>query len=145
MPKVLIVYDTKTGKTEKMAFEIAKGIGKVKGIEIFLRKVSEVKPSEVKESQAIIIGSPTHNAEVSREIWKFLKEMEKFDLKDKLGSAFGSYGWSGEAVSHLIGSMQSFGMSIVGFGISVQDVPNESDLAECRKLGEVIAERLQKN
>jgi NAD(P)H dehydrogenase (quinone) len=57
--KVLIVYDSRTGNTEQMAFAVAKGIEK-NGLEAVLRKVEEASVDELPKVQALILGSPVY-------------------------------------------------------------------------------------
>jgi len=70
---------------------------------------------------------------------------KKIKLKGKIGAAFGSYGWSGEAPSLLLEIMKKrFEMETIEPGLTVRYAPDEKALEECRKLGKTVAERILK-
>jgi flavorubredoxin len=74
----------------------------------------------------------------------FLFEMEKADLKGKVGAAFGSYGWSGESVQMLTDTLKHiFGMNVIEPGLKVLRRPDESGLKQCREFGKRIAEKIR--
>jgi len=56
--RVLVAYYSQTGNTEKMAASIAKGVSAAKGVEAVLRKVSDVKDSEILDADGILVGTP---------------------------------------------------------------------------------------
>ena len=98
MPRVLIIYDTRTGNTGQMARAVAEGAKSVEGVEVALKRVRETQRDDLANADAIVLGSPTHNAQPSRDMRRLLADLKKVPMKDKAGAAFGSYGWSGEAV-----------------------------------------------
>jgi len=74
----------------------------------------------------------------------FLFEMDKVDLKGKVGAAFGSYGWSGESVEILTETMKNLaGMDVIEPGLKVKRRPSEKGLEECRAFGKKIAARIK--
>jgi flavorubredoxin len=64
-------------------------------------------------------------------------------VKGLTSSAFGSYGWSGEAVAHLMGLLAEMKVETVGEGIKVKNVPTPDDLAACSSLGGKLSEILK--
>jgi hypothetical protein len=52
----------------------------------------------IEEADALVFGSPTINGDAVKPVWDLLSSLTMVDVKGKLGAAFGSYGWSGEAV-----------------------------------------------
>jgi len=76
--KILIVYDSLFGNTEKIAHAIKEGIGK-KGIVV--RKVKEVKPEHMKNIDLLIVGSPVHGGRPSQDTKKFLECISKASWK----------------------------------------------------------------
>ena len=72
----------------------------------------------------------------------FLKQIEKLDLKGKVGVAFGSYGWSGESIPTLISRMKSFGMKVIEPGTTAIQVPDAATIEKCFKLGRTVAQGL---
>lgn len=65
MAKVLIVYDSRTGNTEKMAHAVAEGTKQVRNIEVIVKKVDQTKLEDLLNTDGIIIGSPTYYGQMS--------------------------------------------------------------------------------
>ena len=117
---VLICYYSDSGKTEQMALAVERGAKSVAGIEVKLKAISATTSQDVISADAIIIGSPVYNANVSPEVLQFIKSwpFENQPLRDKLGAAFVTAGGmsAGEelATVSLLHSMMIFGMLTVG-------------------------------
>jgi len=143
LPKLVVVYDSKTGNTQRMAEAVADGARKVKEVEVTVRKIGEAFPiTELEEADGIILGSPCNYANVTPEMRMFLDSLKKADLKDKVGAAFGSWGWSGEAVEIVIENMESFGMTVLG-SVEANYKPSDEDLKKCSELGEAVADKIK--
>jgi len=91
------VYDSQTGNTEKMAKAVVEGARSVPGVEVVLKYY--VRPEELEEASAIIFGSPTYHHDMTLPIKHILEEAARANvqLQGKIGTDFGSYGWSDEA------------------------------------------------
>jgi len=142
MTKVSIIYASGQGKTKLMAETIAEGVKTVKSIDVVLKSSVEAGHEDVADADAILLGGSTYNYQLNKAMVHFLKEMEKLDLKGKVGVAFGSYGWSGEGVPTLIENMKSFGMNVIEPGISAKQAPDEKAIEECFKMGITVAQVL---
>ena len=100
--EALIIYSTMTNNTKKMANHLVEGLEE-KGIPSRVIKadknsnIDEIKEA-ISKADAIFFGSSTRYADMVGTIEDVLKELKDMDLSNKLGIAFGSYGWSGEAV-----------------------------------------------
>ena len=141
MSKAIVIYDSRTGTTEKLARAIQKVL-KDSGIEVTLRKAAKAKADELKGVDAVILGSPEYNGEVTDPMKTFLAEMETVDLKGKIGAAFGSYGWDGEAIENMADTMtRVYGMETIVPTLKVLE--RETDLGETRDFARKIAERIQ--
>jgi len=118
--KVLIVFHSETGNTEQLAQSVAEGARSVEGVEVVLLSVDDVTSDQLVESDAIIVGSPVYNANVSPEISAFIASwpFEGQPLKDKVGAAFVTAGGisAGEEIvqMNILQSMLVFGMIVVG-------------------------------
>jgi flavorubredoxin len=67
----------------------------------------------------------------------------KVRLEGKIGAAFGSYGWSGEAPKLILEVLKNrFGMRIIGSGLTLLYTPDKSGLEQCRNLGKTVAEKI---
>jgi len=145
MPKLLVVYDSQTGNTEKMAKAVVEGAKSVAGVEVVLKY--HVRPEEFEEASAIIFGSPTYHHDMTLPIKDILEEAAKANvqLQGKIGAAFGSYGWSGEAPRLILEVLKNrFGMRIIGSGLALLYTPDENGLEQCRNLGRTVAEKIAK-
>ena len=97
MKKILIAYDSKTGRTEKMAEYIAEGI-RSDGKEASVKKISELpNVTNLAGYDAYIFGCPTYFKDITEDMKKFLFIAKEAGLKGKVGGAFGSYTHLGNA------------------------------------------------
>ena len=78
MPTVLVVYDSKTGNTEKVAKLVAEGVEEVEGVRCVLKRVDDISLDDLSESDGIIIGSPTYYGLMSAKIKKLLDESVRY-------------------------------------------------------------------
>lgn len=102
MPKISIIYGSGLGRTKAMAEAIAEGAKTVEGVEVTLRDAYDAKPEDIRDADAIILGGSTYNYKLINSMNPVLKDMESMDLKNKIGVAFGSHGWSGEGSKRLL-------------------------------------------
>jgi len=145
MSKAIVVYDSRTGNTTLMARAIEEGIRQA-GIEVLSTRAVTATVEDVKDADAVILGSPTYYRDMIASVKTFLFEMEKADLKGKVGAAFGSYGWSGEAVQMIADTMKHiFGMNVIEPGLKVLRKPTEDGLKQCREFGRQVAEKIKES
>jgi flavorubredoxin len=143
--KALVIYDTMWQSTRKMAETIIEGLGGA-GVEaksMYLRSLhrSDII-TEVLDAGAIIIGSPTINNGLYPTVSDFLTYLKGLRPKNKIATAFGSYGWSGEAVKLIIKELEEMNFKVVDPGLKVSYVPDSEDLKACFQLGKKIGEAL---
>jgi flavorubredoxin len=98
--------------------------------------------TEVLDAGAVIVGSPTLNNNIFPTVMDFLTYMKGLKPKNKIGAAFGSYGWSGEAVKLINQELQAMDMDLPDEGIRMQYVPNPENLEACHALGKKIGKAL---
>lgn len=139
--KAVVVYDTMWKSTRKMAEAIADGISatgtKVSVIHIRSSHRSDIM-TEVIDSRAVVVGSPTLNNCMFPTVADVLTYMKGLRPKNRIGAAFGSYGWSGEAVRQIIGELSAMGMDILDDGLKVKYVPGKDILRDCFEYGKKI-------
>ncbi len=144
--KALVIYDTMWHSTEKMAEAIVEAIGE-EGISVKLINIRKWHRSdimtEVLDSGAILIGSPTINNGLFPTVSDILTYMKGLRPKNKIGAAFGSYGWSGEAVKLINKELEEMKFEIIDPGIRFQFVPEKEILSKCRELGKRVADALK--
>ncbi len=143
---MIIFYMSSYGNTARMAEEISSGADDVDGVRVSLYDLEggETDPfvDLIEEADALLFGSPTINGDAVKPVWELLSSLAVVNLKGKLGGAFGSYGWSGEAVRMIEDRMRGLKMHIPREGQRVKLIPTEEELEECRSFGRQIAEVL---
>lgn len=144
----LIIYDTMWHSTEIMAKEVAAGL-QDEGISVKLLNLRYNHRSdvmmEVLNASAIVLGCSTLNNGLLPRMAGFLMYMNGLRPANKIGAAFGSFGWSGEAVKLLNKAMEDMKFDIVNAGFRVKYVPEEDDLAKCVELGRIVGQKLKQS
>ena len=150
MAKVLIVYYSKTGHTEKMANTIEEAI-RQEGIEVVKKRVEDVQADELLEFDGIIIGSPTYYGIMAWPIKKLIDESVKFHgkLAGKVGAAFSSSanigGGNETVILSILETLLIHGMIVQGepkgdhYGPVAINEPDERALKGCKRLGQSVA------
>lgn len=143
MAKALIVYVTRTGETEKIGNLIAEGI-RFSGHEADVVKVNEIKKADdMKAYDAIVFGSPTYHGEMVQGMKTLLFIAEKAGLEGKVGGAFGSFGWSGEAPDRIFDTMKNiFKMNMVSIPLRLKSANLGGGMKMAQDYGREIAEKL---
>jgi flavodoxin I len=145
MSKAIIIYDSRTGNAAMMTKAIEEGM-KETGIAVSSRRTVNTTAGYVKDVDAVILGAPTYHKDMIASMKTFLFEMEKADLKGKIGAAFGSYGWSGESVQMMTDTMKRvFGMDVIEPGLRMLRKPTDEDLKQCREFGRKIATKIKES
>ena len=143
--KAVVLYDTMWGSTDRMARSIADGLIEG-GASVELRRITASHRSDVAtdilEAGALIVGSPTLNNNIFPPLADAMIYLKGLKPRNLIGAAFGSYGWSGEAVGHLEKMLEEMKVELVHEGIKIKYVPTDSDLSRCREMGIAIAEKL---
>lgn len=143
MSKILVLYYSQSGNTEKMAKAVAEGAQNAGNPNVELSY--HVEAEELAAFDAILIGAPTYHHDMPIDMKKLFEEaaVKNINLKGKLGAAFGSYGWSGEAPKFLLEIMKNkFEMQVVEPPLLAKYVPDENMLSKCRDLGKRVSETL---
>jgi flavorubredoxin len=139
--KAVVIYDTMWHSTEKMAEAINAGIlaegvtSKPLNLRAWHR--SEVM-TELFDARAVVMGSPTLNNGLFPTVADFLCYMRGLKPRNKIGAAFGSYGWSGEAVKLIEDELKEMKINLIQPGLRVQFVPEKSMLTACNEFGRNI-------
>jgi len=143
MPKLLILYYSRTGNTTKMAEAVAEGARSVQGVDA---ELTYYAPAETLSSyDAILVGVPTYHHELAIDIKKLFEEAaeKNINLQGKVAAAFGSYGWSGEAPKLVLEIMKNkFMMNVTEPPLLARYEPDQDTLEKCGNLGKRVAESL---
>ena len=144
MKKLLVLYYSRSGNTEKMAKAVAEGAQSVSDTVVELSY--HVDASELSTYDAILFGAPTYRKEMPVDFKNLFEEAatKGISLKGKIGAAFGSYGWSGEAPKQVLEILQTqFGIQTPEPPLLAKYIPDPAALDSCRTLGKKIAETLK--
>lgn len=143
--RAVVVYSTMWHSTEKMAVAIADGLRangtsvKMMSLESFTR--SDLA-TEILCAGALIAGSPTLNNQMFPAMADALCYIRGLRPKNMVAAAFGSFGWSGEAVSQINEIFAAMKLETVSDGLKIKYVPTDADLKNCFELGEQISKIL---
>jgi flavodoxin I len=143
MPKILVLYYSRSGNTEKMAEAVVEGAKSVGNVDVELSY--HVDMEDLSRFDAVLVGAPTYNHEIPLDMEKLFEEAaaNSLNLKGKVGAAFGSYGWSGEAPNYIIEIMKNkFEMQVIEPPLLAKGMPDEKMLDICRGLGKLVSETL---
>ncbi|HQI73109.1 MAG TPA: FprA family A-type flavoprotein, partial [Smithella sp.] len=145
--KAVVVYATMWHSTEKMARAISESLSQ-SGIKVKLLSMNETHRSEVVyevlDAGALIVGSPTLNNNILPQMADVMTYLKGLKPANKIGAAFGSYGWSGESVKNLEAMLKEMKVDVIAESIAVKNAPGDDVLEKCHHLGKKIAEELLK-
>ncbi len=140
--KALIVYDSMWQSTAKMARAIGEGISS-KGANVKLLSSRNSHRSDIVTellgASALLIGSPTINNTIFPTVADILYYIKGLKPSNLIGTCFGSYGWSGEAVGILTDILKDMKVEMLNDGIRAKYVPDNEMLSMCYEMGKNVA------
>ena len=143
--RALIIYDSMWHSTERMAASIASGLEE-KGVPVRIMSVKQNHHSaimtELADCGAVIAGSPTHNNTILPYMASTLTYMKGLRPQNRIGAAFGSYGWSGESPRIIHEWLASMGMEMPVPALKKQWAPDMDCLKACHAFGGAVADAL---
>lgn len=144
--RVSIFYVSAYGNT-KMLGEIIGGEIKKSGADVNIYDITENNIYDLSSiaagSDAILVGSPTINQDAVKPIWDLLSVVSPIAVKGKVAGAFGSYGWSGEAVGMMIERLRGLKFKVVEPGLRINFVPSSEDINMAKEYAGKIVEALK--
>ncbi len=145
--KAVLVYDSMWKSTEKMATAIATGLVD-EGISVKLMSMKANHHSrvmtEVFDAAAVLVGSPTHNNGILPSMAGMLTYMKGLKPQNKIGAAFGSFGWSGECVKVLNQWLEDMNFETIIDPVKNKFVPTHDTYGQCYELGKSVAAAIKK-
>jgi len=144
--KVVVVFDTMWGSTDKMARAIADGVAS-QGIEVKLLKLrctdNTDVVTEIADAKVVLVGSPTLNNGMFPSMGSFLTYIGGLKPRGKLWGFFGSYGWGGGAVRGMVKMAKEAGFDVMEPGVEFKWVPTAEELKKCFEFGQQIAQKIK--
>jgi NAD(P)H dehydrogenase (quinone) len=153
MVRILVLYDSRTGNTKRMAEAVAEGAESMPEVEVTLRHVDKAQAADLSEHDGVAVGSPTWCGQMSWKLKKFFDESTSVwgKVEDTVGCAFstsGGLGGGGEMTClSILSVLLNYGMLVFGvtdyaapgvtahYGAVAVQKPSEEELASCRILG----------
>lgn len=143
---LLVFYISSYGNTARMAEAIYEAAQQIPGVRVSLYDLEggETTPfvDLIEDADGLAIGSPTINGDAVKPVWDLLSSLVVIDAKGKLGAAFGSYGWSGEAVPMIEDRLRGLKFRVPVPGLRIKLIPTEEEIAQSREFGRAVAEEL---
>ena len=155
MAKVLVVYYSRSGNTEKMAKLIAEGV-ESGGAEVVVKRVQDTSAEDLVEYDGIVSGSPTYYGSMAWEMKKLLDDSVKFhgELDGKVAGAFTSAanigGGNETTILDMLNGWLIHGMIVQGdpqgdhYGRVSVNAPDARVEKQCRRMGERFAALVKK-
>ena len=145
--KALIVYDSMWGSTEKIAYALYEGIEK-SGVNATMKnlKINHISDviTDLLTSKLILLGSPTLNNGMLPTMGGFLTYLKGLRPKNKIGFAFGSYGWGGQAIGEIEKVMKDLSWELPFDGININYIPEVNELKKVKETGNKLAKYIKK-
>jgi flavorubredoxin len=146
---LLIFYISSYGNTAQMAQAVAAGAETIPGVRVSLYDLQAGGDLPfvdlIEEADGLAFGSPTINGDAVKPVWDLLSSLASIKVCDKLGAAFGSYGWSGEAINMIEDRLRGLKFRVPIKGVRARLIPTEEEFERCRDLGKQLSQHLTGN
>jgi len=143
---LLVFYLSAYGNTRAMAEVVAAGARTLDNVRVVVcdleGKAQVPLVDLIEAADGLVIGSPTINGDAVKPVWELLASLAAVSVRGKIGGAFGSYGWSGEAVPMIEERLRGLKFRVPMKGVRARLIPTPDELAECRKFGVDLAQLL---
>lgn len=143
---LLITYASAYGYTKAIAEALQEGADSVPGTRVYLMELGPESPAEVAKvlacADGVLVGSPTIIGNIVEPVMEFLVHFNPIVHKGLKAGAFGSFGWSGEAVPMMLERMKGLRLSVVEPGLRINFKPTDEDLEEAKEYGREFAANL---
>lgn len=144
-PRALVAYSTMWHSTEKLANAIADGIRST-GVTVEVADLAVNDRSaimtEVARSGALAFGASTMNNQMFPAMADVLTYIKGLRPKNKLGLAFGSFGWSGEGAKQIAAELEAMNIPQPVPMFQVKYMPTEADLEKAFESGAALGRAL---
>lgn len=143
MGKVLVVYASRSGETEKIANLIAEGV-RFAGNEASVKNVTDIKSeTDLQGFDGYAFGSATYHGDMIQSMKTMLFLAEKAGLEEKAGGGFGAFGWSGEAPDRIFDTMANiFQMDMVSGPLRLKSSSLGGGIQMAQDYGKQIAQKI---
>jgi flavorubredoxin len=145
--RVLVAYVSAYGYTREMALHVATGLRKSQNIAVELVDIENILLGDLEEhvvrADAILIGSPTINQNTLLPVYRLFSVINPIRDKGKPAAAFGSFGWSGEAVTMIEDHLKNLKLRVVEDGKRARFFPSSKEADMLVRFGEDFVQALE--
>jgi len=142
-PKALIVYDTMWDSTKRIALALQEGLEEA-GVPVTMRFLQTNHMSEIMTdlltSRAVLVGTPTLNNGMLPSVAGFLTYIKGLRPINRIGLAFGSYGWGGQGAKEAAAVLNGMGWEMPVDFINLQYLPDDRELDGAREAGRKLGD-----
>jgi flavorubredoxin len=144
--RILVAYVSAYGYTKEMARHVAEGLKKTENTRVELVDIEDILLGDLEEhvvrADGILVGSPTINQNTLLPVYKLFSVINPIRDKGKPAAAFGSFGWSGEAVKLIEDHLRNLKLQVVGEGNTARFFPSNKEADRLIRFGEEFAQAL---
>jgi flavorubredoxin len=144
--KAVVIYDTMWGSTEQLAYALAEGV-ESEGVPVTMGNLDTTHVSDLMthllEARGVLVGSPTLNSGVFPSVAGAMTYLAGLKPRNRIGLAFGSYGWGKHGISGVAEFMDGMGWEQPVEPLAVQWVPGESELVAAQEAGAEFARAIR--
>lgn len=137
--RILIAYVSAYGYTAEIAEYISEGIKENLDAKIEICNIemmpTDILSAKIASSKGIIVGSTTINQNLLLPIYQLFSLINPLRDKGKVGAAFGSYGWSGEAANIIEANLKLLKLRVDMPALNLKFRPNPEAITKCRQYG----------
>lgn len=141
-PRALMLTLSSHGNTRQMAEAVRAGV-ESQGFEVVEMRACEMRDSDLRDelelADLVLVGTATINRDAPPQIWHALSLFSLVTPKAKIAAAFGSFGWSGEAVKMVEERLKGLRFKLAAPSLTLRFRPTDADIATCRQFGEEAA------
>jgi len=144
--KVIVAYSTMWGSTDALALAISDALAEA-GLEVEAYDLAVASHSglmaEMLDSKGLLVGSPTLHHGMLSSVAGFLQSLSGLQPKGRIGSAFGSFGWSSGATKQITDRLTEIGVEVAAEPYTQKFRPTEAELAAAREWAIAFAEKVK--
>lgn len=143
---ILIPYVSAYGYTKMIAEKLESTIREykdcyVEAVDLVGTDLSAVA-SKMAKADGVLVGSPTLNQDALKPVWDLLSMASPMIMRNKPAAAFGSYGWSGEAVKLVEQRMTGLKFKVIESGLRINFMPSQQDLEKTEEFAKIFADMI---
>ena len=143
MTKILVVYHTQTGNTEKMARRVAKGASEMEKTKVSLKRAFDTTVDDLVECDGVAIGTPENFGYMSGGMKDFFDRTfypAQGRVFKKPFVVFISAGNDGTGALNSIERIaRGYPLKLVSEPVIARGEVKEEDLDKCGELGKILA------